>query len=802
MSEDTNSTADAPEMRQDTPLFWKRWLKAAKGEECERHFKAGRAAWNEYEKRDSNSGVDDAVKAKPYPIYWASCKILEPAYYARTPKILSTRRCGIKDGIALTMSLIVERLGEYFVDSTDFDDVMQSAVLDFIHSDKATTQVTFDLEPRRIKKRVNLIPDKKGKKLVREDGLPGADDHPYQEDAQGPFIEEPQMVNWPKIKFMPSSFDETLHTPDARCEAEITEKAYYFYMPQEQAEQRFPGKEINWKTGKKKDIDDVDGVGEDDEGPVSAYVEGWECWCKTTGKVYWVSDQCHDGFLDVQEDPYRLRNFFPSPKFIIGSRPSKHLYPTPIFIQLLPLIDELHCAAARVSTLIERIKRRALIDGSNPELILALNRLDDGEYVAVENLQQILEKGSIDNMVWFVPVRELVQAITELASLQDKFKDEFFEWFGVPDILRGQTDPIETAGAQELKTGAAHDRFKFPKKLVARLARDSIELMIDLALSVMEDEQIAEIVNVKYWEEPHQQRFSEALETLRDDDMRLVRVDIDTDSMSFLDDHIRSQKVNMGVTTLSRGLEQIAQMMDKEPAYANVALQALLLMLENLGLGKEFNDILKESIGGLIEQAQNPPEDEQAPDYEMLKIEVNRMKAESQAMARHRELDQGEYRLQIQAMTAQSKAEKDATELQIEGYKAQLDEVVQTFMMQLEGQRVQLEEQRVQIERFNSEVKAQVESFNMVQAERQAEIAEVETLMASMKEASASRPEDAQVQPPQIINVQAPAMPPINVMVDAKQSSPPVSKRVSVVRDEMGNAMGYEVMDTPTDLGL
>jgi hypothetical protein len=606
MPEGTKTIDDTLEDdKRNTPDFWKKWVKKAK-EAAKNHHDAGRAAWREYEKvaRDSDTGVLGGGRdSKPYPIYWSSCKTLEPAYYSRTPKILSKRKGGINDGIALTMSLVVERMGEFFVDSVDFDDVMQSGVLDFIHTDKSTTQVSYEKGTKTKKEQVPLSTD--GETLFDEEGLPFEGD--WQQAPDGSyFYEKDTQIPWPVIKFMPCPFDEVLHTPDAKCDAEIYEKAYYFYMPKEEAEKRFPKKEINWKSGArdKKDPDFVD-KGPD---PSGKYLEGWECWCLSTKKVYWISDQCEEGFLDYKEDPYKLRGFFPSPKFIIGSRPSKHLYPTPVFLQLISLIDELHSAADRISILIKRVKRCALVDGSNPDLLMALNQLEDGEYVSCDNLQQVLEKGGVDNLVWFIPVKELVDAIGELSQMQEKFKNEFFEWFGVPDILRGQTDPMETAAAQELKTGAAQDRFKFPKKLVARLARDSIEMMIDLALSVMEDEQIAEIVNLEFMDPPHQERFTEAVAALRADDIRMVRVDIDTDSMSFLDDQLRAVKINNGVATLSRGLEQIAQMVQTSPDYAGVALQALLLSLEAMGLGKEFEDMVRKSVQGLIEKAENPPE--------------------------------------------------------------------------------------------------------------------------------------------------------------------------------------------------
>ena len=417
-----------------------------------------------------------------------------------------------------------------------------------------------------------------------------------------------------------------------------------------------------------------------------------------------------------------------------------------------------------MSVLIKRIKRRALVDGSNPELLLALNQLTDGEYIAVESLQQILEKGGIENLVWFIPVKELVDAISELTTLQEKFKNEFFEMFGVPDILRGATDPMEGVGTQELKSGAAQDRFKFPKKLVARLARDSIEMMIDLILQKFKDDEIAKIVNLPFMAADHQKDFAPALAALRSDDIRTVRVDIDTDSMSFLDDQLRAQKMTAGTTALIRGLEQVAQMGQASPEFAAVALTALLLMLESLGVSKEFEDMTRSAVGALIEKLKNPPPPPPPPpDYEMMKIQVAQMKAQGQIMARQRELDQAEWRMQLQQDQANMKAQNDAAEVQVKAFKAQLDEVVQTFMMQIEGQRLALDD-------FKADMAARESQMEEVRLAREADVEEYKAING-LEEVEA--PESTT--PPIINIVQPQAAPAPNIAVLPADPTPVIN---------------------------
>ena len=762
---------------RDTPEYWRRWIKSAE-RAAERHWDIAKKAWAEYENRELD-------RAGRFPIYYSSCKTLEPAYYARTPKITTRRRFDIKDEVSMTGCLIAERLGQYLIDCSEFDEVMHAAVQDFIHADKASLQIVYEHETESQEDRVPLTEN--GGIYTTPDGEEWTEE--VFQDAQGLFGKRAMEIPVKQqIKLVACPYDEVLHTPDAKCNSEIREMAYYFCLNKDEAEARFgeKAKQISWKS--KKDAKRKDGASlyeRDRTESVGEYVEGWEIWSKPNKKVYWLSDQYQGGFLDEREDPYQLREFFPSPPFILGSKPSKSLYPTPAFGHLAPLIEDMHECAEKFSELLSGIERRALVNSADDEFLLALNMRGNGTYVAAPNLTNIVEKAGIESLIYWVPVEPLVQAMTELTGIQEKFKNEFYEWFGVPDILRGATEPVESATAQQLKAEAAHDRFKWNKKLVAQLARDSIEMMVDLALGVFDDAKVAECVGFDFMSPEDQARFPAALAMLRNDKARMIRIEVESDSMSFVDDQLRAQRVNEAVQTMTAGLKEVAQMMEISPQAAAIGLQALLLSLDTMPAGKSFYDAVKQTIESLIEQAKNPPEPPPPPpDYEAMKIELEQQKIQAQVMraqmqlqAQMREADRKDWELQLKAGT-------DSTKMQLEQYKANLESMVQQFMMQIEAQ-------RVQIEQFKAQMQARESEMEEIRLAREVEAKQYAAAVQAMQTQPPPEPT-----PPQIINVQPPAMPPINVVVDAKH--PPVSKRINVFRDETGNAIGYQVEDINT----
>ena len=136
--------ADVSENRRSKIGYWLRWVKAAK-KAAKDHWEDAKSAWEEYELAKSDD-PDKKKKKRGYPIYWFCCKNLESAYYSKTPKIISKRLHGSDDEMALTMSLIQSKLGQFVVDNGNFNEAMCGTRSDYIHAAKATPQVMYAAE--------------------------------------------------------------------------------------------------------------------------------------------------------------------------------------------------------------------------------------------------------------------------------------------------------------------------------------------------------------------------------------------------------------------------------------------------------------------------------------------------------------------------------------------------------------------------------------------------------------------------------------------------------------------------------
>lgn len=782
--------------------WWLKWIESAKNcKASERHRKDTQAAYAEYERmsreRGSDTGMTESVM-RGYPIYTVSCKTLEAAYYSKSPKTRSKRLHGIEDELALTMTLIADRLGQHIIDYGHFDEGMTGARGDYIHGAKATTQVIYTTKTKP--KRCPLqIQEMEGQKPVYYENAPEeAYEGEVMQDAEGYFYEGVEAIeDTQQLILAPALIEEILHTPDAATNAEITEMAYPFCLEYDEAEEKFNpngDKKLPYSTSRdyktEKNEDDDEGA----EMP-GRYLKGYECYCKHTRTVYWVCPEYKTDFLATEKDPWGLRGFFPSPPFILSNKSRKNLYPTPTFVYLEALINQLHTLYYRVFKLVDAVRRRALVYGLSAELIGALNNLEGEDYISIGDIEGILEKGGIERYIQYLPVQELVSALSESLNVENQFKQTFYEWFRLPDVLRGASDPEKTLGANELETDAATDGFKFDKKQIVDLARDSAEMMLDLALKVYSPEKIARICGYEFLEPEHQQRFMPALERLRNDQERIVRIDFETDSTSFRDEAREQQKQQMIAKVVTDGLSMIGKI--EHPQFTAVALKMVLGVLESMGGSSQSEDMIKGAVKDL-EEAKNAPPPPPPPDYEGMKVQILGQKNEIQAnkdqmaaMAKARELDQKEYKLGIEERQAQFDQQlqvaehqldqtKQAFTEQIETIKQQSDEAIRAYQAKLDQALVAVEQQRVMIEAFQAKAQAQESALEEVRLAKEASVEAINRVT----EFIATQAETKQEDQPKV--EKAPSQPLNITIVNAGK------KRHSFHRDADGNLIGAD----------
>ena len=179
----------------------------------------------------------------------------------------------------------------------------------------------------------------------------------------------------------------------------------------------------------------------------------WELWHAPKKQVHWFVRDFKDKMLDSVDDPYGLDGFFPCPRPAYGTLSNKNLIPTPGLPAIRPprrrtgQSDRAHSGAPR-----RRLKLRGVYDASMENLgTLLSSDSRDGEMLGVQNFAEYIESStrtnSLGNVVQFLPIEMIAAVLVRLYEAREETKNAIFEISGISDIVRGQSDPRETATA-------------------------------------------------------------------------------------------------------------------------------------------------------------------------------------------------------------------------------------------------------------------------------------------------------------------------------------------------------------------
>jgi hypothetical protein len=375
----------------------------------------------------------------------------------------------------------------------------------------------------------------------------------------------------------------------------------------------------------------------------------WEVWDKETREVYWFAESFPDGALTTQQDPYKLRDFIPMPEPLYQVKRTDTTTPVCEFTLWKALADEMDQITGRIIGLIKVLKAKGLYDGAYAGIITKLAALDDGELAAAADAGRSMAQGGIDKAVWMWPIENIVKVVEALYVARQQAKEAVYEFTGVADIQRGQTDPNETLGAQQLKAQWGSLRLQEAQRDVQRYARDLFRMMADLMAFAWDTPAEWEAVTGITLNE---QQFA----LLQNDMQREFAIEIETDSTIQADLGRTQQNISAFITGLGAYFESIGPAVQMGYMPPEIAVGMAGAFARNFKLGREADDLFDQWAKQVEEKAkqpqQGPPPD---PAMEKVKLDAERLevekeekkarvtldieKAKEEALAKRRELE-------------------------------------------------------------------------------------------------------------------------------------------------------------------
>lgn len=505
-----------------------------------------RPSRDRYKRRHSEILPDDCDP--PINILNANTTILAAAMYSNTPKPDVRRRFRDKDPIGKEVSRIVERALIYAMDAYDFDGLVKSLVLDLLLTGRAKARV----------------------RLVEHGGQQG-------------------MPAYQEVRCERVQYDDFRHSP-ATMWGEVTWVAYRHWMTKEQVMQKFG---IDLGDAPKRDYDD--GTNTDSR---RAYredkVEVWERWDKCCRAVQWVTE-AHDEWLAVEQDPYRLMDFFPTPRPMLSVETPGCIDPIPEYLLYRRLAEELNDVEERIILIVRAIRVRGLYDAGIVEFEDLMDA-EDTKLIPAQNLSRLREKGGIEGSVWFLPIEMLARMLPVLVAHAGELLQKIYEMTGISDIIRGSSKATETARAQSYKVRYASLRLDPRQRQVARFVRDLLRLKAEIFAERFAPQSLAMMTGVELPAEskdPGVPSWAGVMRVLKDELMMSYRIDIQTDSTIADVTMADQEELRQLLQAIGGFIQTMAPIVQSGFIPAEPVTKLMLAVVRRFKLGIEVEDALE-----------------------------------------------------------------------------------------------------------------------------------------------------------------------------------------------------------------
>lgn len=526
-------------------------------------------AWRK-EAQESVDIYKNKKKNVRFNILYSNVQTVGPALYLTTPRPDVRRRFADEDPAAKEASEIIERALIAGIDNYDFDYHIKGAVLDYQLTGRGVTWV--DYEPLLID-----VPqvDPMGMPAVDEMGQPVMTQEVAYQSTKCRWIE------WDQIRFGYAVRWED--TPWIRIKHELTKDQLVERFGELGAEVKL---DIVYSDAKEKDKSD-------------ALKRGcvYEIWSKHDRKIYFIAPTFENGPLKVDEDPFQLEGFYPTPRPLLYITEPSDQVPIVEFRLYKDLADELNVVSKRIKSLTSALKARGIYDSRITELNKVMKG-DDADLIPSDGVTATLQMGGLDKAIWMLPVERLILVLKELYLAREQIKQAIFEVTGISDIVRGSSDPRETLGAQNLKAQFGGLRIKERQKDVQRFIRDIFRIKAEIISKKFEPQILSILVGKPV--------SPETMELLKSDLNRSIRVDVETDSTIAQDQEADKKAVTELMGAITQFITAWGPIVASGFVPMEVPKSLLLSATRRHQMGREVEDALN-MIGQQLPPQAMPP---------------------------------------------------------------------------------------------------------------------------------------------------------------------------------------------------
>jgi hypothetical protein len=720
---EAETPADIEKQYKGKAKLWHMELALAEKEEGD-WMKAGAKVVEKY--RDKRVGTVANKSRHNFNILWSNTELLKPALYSETPEPIVRRRFGRsrmtqsamaqpamqpgpqqgmdpnmmammggapggqapqgmppqmppqgpmpqapdpakqKEMIARSVAEVLERGLAYTVENYDFDGVLKDARDDYLLPGRGVARVVQESRFAEIDLR-QMIDSEGQSYYVDKDGMQRKSDgqnngtHFFKELAGQE--SRCEYVYWQDYRQSP-----------ARSWRKVRWTAYAQDMDRTELIENFgeAGRKVKLTLTPKN----MDGTNKNSE--AFKKVRTWEIWDKMKLRRVFVAEG-HDDLLGEDKDPYGLKGFFPSPEPIMAVKTNDTMVPIPEYSLYQDQADELDTVTYRINKLIKGMKAVGFYPGAEKEKVKRIEKMGDNSIIPIENWMQFVGKGGGKGLIEWVPIDMIIQVLQGLYIQRNQLKEVIYEVTGISDLLRGSSDPKETATAARIKGQFGTLRLSDRQSEMQRFARDLLRMVAELMAEHMAPQSLEAMTGIEV--------TPEMTEMMRDDKLRCYAINIETDSTLKIDEEAsKSQLLEMN-EVIAQGLVRLVEAKMQAPELIPVVGELLMTTVRGFrrarGLEDEIEQAVEEMKQALLQGGGAQGQDE-AGAADAAKAQAEMQKAQMTQQIKMQELQlKGQIAQAAHQMKAQEGQQKAATE---------------QYKIQLETQKLELEKLKLSLE--------------------------------------------------------------------------------------------------------
>lgn len=595
--------------------------------------------------------IEGQPRTRRFAILWSNEQTYLPALYARTPEPVVERRFKDEDQTALAVAECLQRSLSWTLDAGDFDHRMRQAVFDYVTYARGVAWVRY--EPQFVK-----VP------VPPQDGMAGEADESGEGGEVSGEMEE-------QLEFERVAIDYVNHTdfvhPMARSWCEVSWVARRVYMTRRDLVLRFGKKgEAVPVTQQPAEVTGQDG---ETARPPANKAAVYEIWDKTSRKVYFVCKNYTSDVLAVDEPYYQLDGFFPCPRPAYATLSTDSLVPIPDYVYYQDQAEEINELTAKIGVLSRSLRAVGFYSGEDATALnQAFRETNTDILIPLAGWDEFKEGGGAGGVIEWVPIDKVVAALKSCFETRQMLIQDVYQITGISDIVRGASDPNETATAQQIKAQFGSIRIRDRQAEVQRFARDLMRLAGEIIAERFQPETLQAMTGM--------QVSDEMLQLMRGNLMRTFRVDIETDSTIALDEQTEKEGAAEFITAVGGFLQQAIPAVQAAPQLLPMLVGMLMFLVRRYRAGRELESVIQKAMDDLQQAAQQaasqPPQPDPQQQLDQAKLQLEGQKMQQDGQIKAAELQQEGQRIQIegeQAKTDRIKAVGEARARQIEAAK-------------------------------------------------------------------------------------------------------------------------------------